>query len=97
MLTSRNAIFQMAALMDNKGMIVAVEAMLLIGGYIRKRQGKHIGSNIFGKTKMFLQVMGVLMLLIALWAGFDLFIPISVGTLAIAIVFAVISLFTYGL
>jgi len=78
-------------------LIVAVEAMLLIGGYIRKRQGKHIGSNIFGKTKMFLQVMGVLMLLIALWAGFDLFIPISVGTLALAIVFAVISLFTYGL
>ena len=78
-------------------LIVAVEAVLLIGGYIRKRQGKHIGSNIFGKTKMFLQVMGVLMLLIALWAGFDLFIPISVGTFSLAIVFAVISLFTYGL
>ncbi len=78
-------------------LIVAVESTLLIGGYIRKRQGKYVGSNIFGKTKMFLQVTGVLLLLIALWAGFDLFIPLSVGTLSLAIVFAVISLFTYGL
>lgn len=78
-------------------MIVLVEAILLIGGYIRRRQGKTIGSNLFGKTKMFLQVSGVLMLLIALWAGFDLFIPISVGTLSLATVFAIISLFTYGL
>lgn len=78
-------------------LIVSVEAILLVGGYIRKREGKLIGSNLFGKTKMFLQVTGVFMLLIALWAGFDLFIPISVGTLSLAIVFAVISLFTYGL
>ncbi|MCR4314008.1 MAG: CDP-alcohol phosphatidyltransferase family protein [Candidatus Uhrbacteria bacterium] len=78
-------------------LIVSVEAILLIGGYVRKHQGKSIGSNVFGKTKMFLQVTGVTMLLIALWAGFDLFIPISVGTLSLAIVFAVISLFTYGL
>lgn len=78
-------------------LIVSVEASLLIGGYVRKCQGKLIGSNLFGKTKMFLQVTGVFMLLIALWAGFDLFIPISVGTLSLAIVFAVISLFTYGL
>jgi CDP-diacylglycerol---glycerol-3-phosphate 3-phosphatidyltransferase len=77
--------------------IISIEAILLIGGFVRKRQGKLIGSNVFGKTKMFLQVAGVLMLLIALWAGFDLFIPISVGTLSLAIVFAVISLFTYGL
>lgn len=78
-------------------LIVFVEALLLVGGWIRKRQGKLIGSNVFGKTKMFLQVTGVLLLLIALWAGFDLFIPLSTGTLALAIVFAVISLFTYGL
>ena len=78
-------------------LIVAVEASLLIGGYIRKVNGKVTSANVFGKIKMILQVIGVLMLLIALWSGFDLFIPISVGTLALAIVFAVISLFTYGL
>ncbi|KKR04450.1 MAG: CDP-alcohol phosphatidyltransferase [Candidatus Uhrbacteria bacterium GW2011_GWF2_39_13] len=78
-------------------LILGIEALLLIGGCIKKMNGKIIGSNIFGKTKMFLQVTGVLLLLIALWAGFDLFIPLSVGTLSLAIVFAVISLFTYGL
>jgi len=46
---------------------------------------------------MCLQVIGVSFLLIALWAGYSLFIPLSIGTLSLAIVFAVISLFTYGL
>ena len=78
-------------------LILGIEALLLIGGCIKKMNGKIIGANIFGKTKMFLQVTGVLFLLIALWVGFDLFIPLSVGTLSLAIVFAVISLFTYGL
>ncbi len=77
--------------------ILFMELMLILGGYIRKLKGKATSANIFGKTKMFLQVLGVIFLLIAIWAGFDLFIPISAGTLALAVVFAVISLFTYGL
>lgn len=77
--------------------ILFLELVLILGGYIRKRRGKINGANIFGKTKMCLQVLGVVFLLIALWAGYDLFIPISTGTLALAVVFAVISLFTYGL
>lgn len=78
-------------------LIVTIEVVLLIGGFIRRKQGKLIGSNFFGKTKMFLQVAGVFMLLLALWLGLGFFIPISIGTLSLAIVFAVISLFTYGL
>lgn len=78
-------------------LILCIDTMILIGGYIRKKQGKSTGSNIFGKTKMFFQVLGITLLLIALWAGFDLFVPLSVGTFSIAIVFAVISLFTYGI
>ncbi|MDG1949284.1 MAG: CDP-alcohol phosphatidyltransferase family protein [bacterium] len=77
--------------------IVLIEAMLVTGGIIRKRNGKTTTANIYGKIKMILQVLGVLILLIALWAGYDLFIPISAGTLSLAVVFAIISLFTYGL
>ncbi len=77
--------------------IVMLELLLLAGGYVQKKHGKIPSANVFGKTKMVLQVSGVLMLLIALWAGFDLFIPVSIGTLSLAIVFAVISLFTYGI
>lgn len=78
-------------------LILFIDGLILIGGYIRRRQGKPMGSNIFGKTKMFFQILGVGFLLIALWAGFDLFIPLSTGALALAIVLAVISLFTYGI
>lgn len=78
-------------------LILFIDALILIGGYIRKRQGKVMGSNIFGKTKMFFQILGVGFLLVALWAGFDLFIPLSIGALALAVVLAVISLFTYGI
>jgi CDP-diacylglycerol---glycerol-3-phosphate 3-phosphatidyltransferase len=77
--------------------IVFVEALITLGGVLRKRNGKMVGANVFGKTKMFLQVLGVSFLLFALWAGYSLFIPISIGTLSLAVVFAVISLFTYGL
>ena len=71
--------------------------LIIVGGLIHRRNGKIISANIFGKTKMFLQVAGVAFLLIALWVGFDLFIPVSIGTFSLAIVFAVISLFTYGI
>ncbi len=77
--------------------LIFVEALIILGGYVRKMRGKITSANIFGKTKMFLQVVGVGLLLIALWLGYDLFIPLSIGTLSLAIVFAVISLFTYGL
>jgi CDP-diacylglycerol---glycerol-3-phosphate 3-phosphatidyltransferase len=78
-------------------LILIVEALLILGGVLHKHNGKVTSANIYGKIKMFLQVTGLLMILIALWAGFNLFIPISVGTLSLAIVFAIISLFTYGL
>lgn len=78
-------------------LIVMVESMIVLGGYIRKMNGKITGANIFGKTKMVLQVAGVTLLLFAIWMGVSLFIPVSIGTLSLAIVFAVISLFTYGL
>lgn len=78
-------------------LIILVELAIILGAFIKRRRGKILSANIFGKTKMFLQVLGVSFLLIAVWAGFDLFIPLSVGTLSLAILFAVMSLFTYGL
>jgi cardiolipin synthase len=78
--------------------IVFIELLIVGGGYSRKKKGKMTPSaNIFGKTKMFLQVLGVTFLLIALWMGQNLFIDFSVGTLSLAIIFAIVSLFTYGL
>lgn len=78
-------------------LIVIIESIIVFVGYYRKSAGKIMSANVFGKTKMALQVAGVSFLLIAVWAGVDLFIPVSIGTLSLAIVFAVISLFTYSL
>ncbi len=78
-------------------LILLMEVLIIAGGLWRKRQGVVMSANVFGKTKMFLQVAGVSFLLFAVWSGVSLFVPLSVGTLSVAIVFAVISLFTYGL
>ncbi|EKD33506.1 MAG: hypothetical protein ACD_76C00015G0007 [uncultured bacterium] len=77
--------------------IVLIELFILIVGYIRTLKGGHVQANIWGKLKMFLQVCGVLFLLLALWMGIDLFVPISTATFALGIVVAMISIFTYSL
>ena len=77
--------------------IIVLDLLLIIGGIVRKKEGTVTSANTWGKIKMVLQVTGVMALLIAVWLGVDLFIPFSIGTLSLAIVFAVISLFTYGL
>lgn len=77
--------------------IIAVELMLLIGGWYRRRRKNFQPANIWGKIKMILEFCGVLFLLISLWLGADLFIDISQGTLVLAIIFAIVSLLTYSL
>lgn len=78
-------------------LIVFIEAMIILGAIYRKKKGRVVSASILGKTKMFFQILGLTLLLIALWAGFDLFIPLSTGSFSLAIVLAVISLFTYGI
>ncbi|MFA6522268.1 MAG: CDP-alcohol phosphatidyltransferase family protein [Patescibacteria group bacterium] len=77
--------------------MVAVELMLIIGGWYRRRKTHIESANIWGKIKMILEVIGVLCLLIALWSGVDLFVQISNGTLIVALLFAIVSLLTYSL
>lgn len=78
-------------------LIVFFELVIITGGFIRKFQGYYVSANIFGKIKMVLQVVGVMFLLISLWANFDLFRSVSVGTFTLAILFAILSLLSYGI
>lgn len=78
-------------------LILGVETLIIAGGFLRKKRGVVTSANIFGKTKMFLQVVGVTFLLVAAWTGTNLYVDLSIGTLSLAVAFAVISLFTYGL
>ena len=78
--------------------ILTIECFIILAAYIRhKRIGTYISANWAGKIKMALQVIGVTALLLARGFGLNLFVPFSIGTLSIAIVFAVISLYTYSL
>lgn len=78
--------------------ILALEIMIVATAvFRRKRRGEYISANWAGKAKMFLQCAGVTALLVAKASGVDLFVPVSIGTLSLAIMFALISLYTYGL
>ncbi len=78
-------------------LIVLIEVLLLIGGYWRRRAGRPVSANVVGKAKMFLQFLGVTLLLVEVWSGAQLFLDVSIATLSLAIVVAVVSLFTYGI
>lgn len=79
-------------------LLIGVECTIALGGVYRRVKGLPIvAANIYGKTKMVLQVIGVGFLLFSLWHGIDLFIPFSIGTFSLALVFALISLWTYGI
>ncbi|MCR4278696.1 MAG: CDP-alcohol phosphatidyltransferase family protein [bacterium] len=80
------------------GLIVLVELLIVSSGLIRHQRGSLIiSANWAGKIKMLLQVTGVMLLLIAKWFGFVLLVPFSIGTLTLALVFAIVSLLTYSL
>lgn len=77
--------------------IVVIEILIILSGVVRRKRGEYISANWYGKMKMLSQVIGVTALFIAKLSGVSLFVPFSVGTFSLAIVFAVISLLTYGL
>lgn len=75
--------------------IIVIEIMLVIGAYMRKRRGHYTSANTYGKLKMFLQVVGVLLLLATKLFGVDTYVPFAIGTFSLAIVLAIVSLITY--
>lgn len=77
--------------------IIGIEVLFIALGWWKVSLGIEVQANKWGKAKMFLQVLGVLLLLIALATGFQGFYDISAKTFYLAIVFAIISLFTSGL
>ena len=78
--------------------IVLLEALIVMSAVVKHHQGhQYVSANWYGKIKMVCQVIGVMLLLVARASGLEMFIPFSVGSLSVAIAFAVVSLYTYGL
>lgn len=79
------------------GVIVLIELLIVGSAIIRQRRGQYSSANNYGKLKMLFQVIGVALLLLAKLLGFQLVVPFAVGTFAVAIIFAIVSLLTYGI
>lgn len=77
--------------------IIVMEAILISGAWYYKKKGVIKEANRWGKIKMCLQVLGVLILLFALALKINIFIPVSFAVFALAIIFAIVSLLSAGI
>lgn len=77
-------------------LIVLLEILIVIGALLRRRRGSYVAANEYGKLKMFFQVVGVTFLLLAKLIGITFAIPFAIGTFSLALIFAMVSLVTYG-
>lgn len=77
--------------------LVVVELVIVICAFFWKKSGRVTTANIYGKTKMFLQVLGVMLLLFSVAFAQPLLLNLSIIAFCLAIVFAVISLISYGI
>lgn len=78
-------------------LIMVIEITIIAVGWARKRRGLIVQANIWGKIKMFLQVLGVVFLLLAIIFNLEQIMPFAHGTFYLAIAFAIVSLLTYGI
>ena len=79
------------------GIAIIVIELLFIGlGWFWVSNGQVVQANRWGKIKMFFQIVGVTMLLLGLIVNFQGLFDISATTFYLALVFAIISLFTSG-
>lgn len=70
-----------------------MEAAAVTASIIRYRRGIISPANKWGKAKMVFEVLGITLLLFALWSGQQLFVSLSAGTLALALIAALASVY----
>lgn len=76
--------------------IVVLEFFIVGGALLRRHKVGYITANVFGKMKMFLQVAGVSLLMLAEVLQQPLLIPFAICILACALVLGIISFLTYS-
>jgi len=77
--------------------IVFLEIIIITIAWYRKKKGRIIESNFWGKVKMILQVFGVVILLFSIVFNWQELIPLASEVLYLAIAFAIVSLLSYGI
>jgi len=77
--------------------MVLLEFLIIIGGYVREKRGEYVSANGSGKIKMFLQVLGISILLLSKIIATSFLYPIGIIIMVISLPFDIASLITYGL
>ena len=77
--------------------IIGLEMIIIFTAWIRMKKGVKVQANLWGKIKMNLQVMGVVILLLSIVFNWAALLPFASGVLYLAIAFAIVSLLTYGI
>ncbi len=76
--------------------ILLMEVLVVAGVLYRRSKGKISSANVFGKTKMFLQVLAITGLLLSQIFGAAFFVSLALGCFLVSFVFAFISFLTYS-
>lgn len=77
--------------------LIVFELLIVANAFRRQQAGAYASANNYGKTKMFFQVMGVGALLLQLVTPLAWLMPFAVVSFSASLVFAFLSLVTYGL
>ena len=77
--------------------IIGLEFIIILTAWIRMKIGAKVQANVWGKIKMNLQVLGVVILLLSIVFNWAALLPFASGVLYLAIAFAIVSLLTYGI
>jgi CDP-diacylglycerol--glycerol-3-phosphate 3-phosphatidyltransferase len=77
--------------------VFGLEAMFLVGGYYRKRQGRIVAANIWGKLKMNCQVVGIVLFIAYLAFGQPWLALASFVMVGLAVILALVALWTQSI
>ncbi len=77
--------------------VIFMEIVIVIGGLAKHKDEEPVSANNWGKAKMLCQVTGVTMLMVSMWLGMPVLIDAAIVVLITSVVFAFMSLVTYGL
>jgi len=76
--------------------IIILELAVIIGAWVKTRNGTVLSAGKWGKIKMLLQVIGVSLLMLAIFLELPLLRLLSTWTLIASIVFALLNIFSRG-
>jgi CDP-diacylglycerol---glycerol-3-phosphate 3-phosphatidyltransferase len=77
--------------------IIVLEAIVGIAGLYSHRKNKVYMANNLGKAKMFLQIVGIFILLISTWTMNDMLHSLATSVLITSVVFAGANIVAFGL